>query len=633
MIKKVVLKNFKIHQHSEIYFEEMLSILTGENNSGKTSLLESLLIFQECYNHTLHQIKSSSSSKVKSEVLEKGDYDFQPKFIGSFSSVRSESYYELFYKNSKTFEILIEVVLNDKTIKIGFVIAKGRNATAYNIMPSIDDESLQNINSFNPQRLLMFLKSSPISSIVRNEPYLAPKMLEKYLIEGSNLSIMRNRLLKIQQEDKLRELESQIKYILNFESFELEIDYNRNQDLYIKANFKTDSMDEFQDIAMLGSGTLQIIEVLISLNLEDSYKLRIALLDEPDSHLHRKLQGQLLTKLREISHNAIQIILTTHNEQIVSHANLSEILHLYIPQTSSSMVVKPFVNGYQRGRTTGFIQNAQKQALYSSLGISTTAMNMLEAVESDRVVLVEGGSDALYIEALQERRSKLFPVGKSNQVAFWSINGIDDLPNKLKYWKSILENIVNEESIWSKAVLLLDSDTLADSEMQELAKEIKKEFSIELIYWKSYTIETVLLERVEGFAYTFATLFGLDRDRVVQKVQEYIGSIEIENYKHKISKQRQSRQKHFECFNNPKLKLNDGHIYSEYITMLQGASSVANYLYGKKEVFDLIVYLLEVFSIQTTQPIEDILVEMFLAYDGNYWQSSWTQILRGIYDK
>jgi exonuclease SbcC len=70
MIKKITLKNFKIYQDSEIHFKEMMSILTGENNSGKTSLLEAFLIFQECYKHTLHKIVRKTSSKVKKKFYQ-----------------------------------------------------------------------------------------------------------------------------------------------------------------------------------------------------------------------------------------------------------------------------------------------------------------------------------------------------------------------------------------------------------------------------------------------------------------------------------------------------------------------------------------------------------------------------------
>lgn len=609
MIKKITLKNFKIYQDSEIHFKEMMSILTGENNSGKTSLLEAFLIFQECYNHTLHRIARKTSSKVKNKILSVGDYDFQSQFITQFNSVRSENYYELFYQNTDSFEISLNINIDDQIIDIKFTISKARSESAYNITPHINNNSLQTLNEFDSENLIFFIKSSPISAIVRNEPYYPPKMLDKYISENSNVSIMRNSLLKIKNENKLLNLQSQISYILGFENFQLNVIYDINKDLYITAKFKTENMNEYQDIAMLGSGTLQIIEILISLNIEDKYALRVALLDEPDSHLHRKLQSSLLSKLREISKNNIQIILTTHNEQIISNANLQEILHLYIPKKSNKLNVKPLSIDYK------------------SLGV----MNMLEAIESNKVVLVEGSSDAVYIEALQQRRTKLFPTKHQNKVAFWSINGIDDLPNKLKYWKSILENISNEKNVWSKSILVLDMDCLSRDEAEELANKIKSEYNINVLFWNSYTIESIILEDINGFSNTFALIFDLDKIEVAREVNTLLSKINIEEFKKKISGQRTSREKTYEVFNSRKLKLNDGQKYYTYIKYLENSQNKANYLFGKDEIFEIFNILFNKFKIVEHIENQDLVVEMMQHYDSQYWQSQWTDILNQIY--
>lgn len=609
MIKTITLKNFKIYQDSEIHFHEMMSILTGENNTGKTSLLEAFLIFQECYKHTLHKIVRKTSSKVKNNILSVGDYDFQSQFITQFNSVRSENYYELFYQNTDSFEIGLNINIDDQTIDIKFSISKARLESAYNITPYIDNNSLQTLNEFDSENFIFFVKSSPISAIVRNEPYYPPKMLEKYISENSNVSIMRNSLLKIKNENKLLNLQSQISYILGFKNFQLNVMYNINKDLYLTAQFKTENMNEYQDIAMLGSGTIQIIEILISLNIEDKYSLRLALLDEPDSHLHRKLQNSLLSKLREISNNNIQIILTTHNEQIISNAKLQEILHLYIPKKSNKLNVKPLSIEYQ------------------SLGV----MNMLEAIESNKVVLVEGSSDAIYIEALQRRRTKLFPTKHQNKVAFWSINGIDDLPNKLKYWKSILENISNENNVWSKSILVLDIDCLSTDEAEELANQIKSVYNINVLFWNSYTIESIILEDINGFSNTFALIFDLDKIEVAKEVNSLLSKINIEQFKNKISGQRTSREKTYEVFNSRKLKLNDGQKYHTYINTLENSQNKAQYLFGKDEVFDMFKILFNKFKIVEHIENQDLVVEIMQHYDSQYWQSQWTEILKQIY--
>jgi len=629
MLKKINLENFKIHQNSEIYFDEMLSILTGENNSGKTSLLESLLIFQECYNATLHKISTRNSNNVKNNVLKVGDYDFKSKFIQSFNSVRSEDYYELFFKDSDAFFISLTLNIEDQTIVLPFKISKARNSTVYNIESTIDSESLRLLNSYNPLKLIFFVKSSPIFNIVRNEPYYTPKILEKYMFENANLSIMRNRLLKLKQDNKMLELQGQIAYIMGFKEFTLDVKYDINTDVYIDVKFKADFTDEYQDIAMLGSGTLQIMEVLISLNMTNEYKLRIALLDEPDSHRHRKLQLNLIEKLREISQNNIQIFLTTHNEQLISNAKLSEVIHLY-QNTKALMIAKPIQPAIEQGRQIGFLNTIDKNKIYTSLGISSSVMNILESIESDRVVLIEGKSDAMYIQALQQRRKSMYATSSEKKVSFWSINGIDDLPNKLKYWKQILEKISNEKTIWDKSILVLDSDSLTLDEKSILKEEIKKSFAIETYFWDTYTIETILLENVEVFSKTFSQLFNVDVNTVNNIVNTEISNVKIENFTKKINGQRKSRAKTYEFFSNQKLKLYDGDNHSEFLKYIENMPNKALGLFGKEEVFIILDKLFNSFDIEVEDEKEDILLNIFLNFQ--QLQPNWISILKKIYE-
>ena len=409
MIKRLRVKNFKIHKNTEIIFESFLVILTGENNSGKTSLLEALMIFKECYDQNLRQIQRKTSKNVQSGVLSVGQFDFKAsEFVPYFAAVRSENYYELFYQGTKSFELEAEFEIDNTTFTLVFEVKQGRNQTAYNIESRTDEYNLVLLNQFSPETLLDVIKSVPVSSVMRNEPYLAPKMLAKQLSENAQVSSLRNRLLQIERMHKLTELQSQLQFIMGFEVFDLRVAFDPNEDLYITAEFRVNKKDHYQDIAMLGSGSLQMLEVLVSLNLASKSSCRVVLLDEPDSFLHRALQQNLISKLREISSNGVQIISTTHNEQIISSANLNELYHLGNPKQGQK--VRSLSADLPHGRTTGFVAPVAKSNLYDALGVSASAMNVLEAIESDRLILVEGRTDALYLQALQAKRQQLMPV-------------------------------------------------------------------------------------------------------------------------------------------------------------------------------------------------------------------------------
>lgn len=629
MIKRIELKNFKVHKHSIIDFNQNLSIVTGENNTGKTSLLEAFLIFEECYNFTKGQIKSSKSDYVKRGILNVNDYVFVIDFLSQFKSVRSKDYHEVFYQNSKKITISIVFKLGSEDLEVTFNIEKGRNGTVYKIIPKISDNNLQRLNQLNKIDFFTFIKSSPISSILQNEFFLPPMQIQEEVSKGNNLNVMRNRLNTINPQ-VLHNIQNQIALILGYDSFEFQISYDVNRDLYIKANFRVNSDKYYQDLALLGSGALQLIEVLISVSFSSDYEQKLILLDEPDSHLHRLAQRRLVDTLRQTTSNSIQIILTTHNEQLVGNAQSGELLHLY--SDPNVMEVNPIVANFKAGRGKGFIQNSSTDKVYQSLGISASAMQFLEAIESDIIVFVEGRSDAVYLEALQAKRESLpFVTHSRKKVSFWSLGSITDLPNKIEYWKAILEPIKNKKSLWEKSIILVDLDFTSIDEMERIKFHIEKKYNIKLIYWQSYTIESILLEDIQLLCKSVSRLFGIDLASLVSFVTNHLQNINLQNFTNSISGQRQQREESYKVFKDQILKLNDGNNYSKYLATLQNSNRLPSLVYGKKNIEALIDNILNHYDIKTPLNSDEIILALIENIDMNDWQPYWSDILEKIY--
>ncbi len=627
MIKSIELINFKVHKHSIVNFNENLSIVTGENNTGKTSLLEAFLIFEECYHFTKGQIKTSKHRHIK--ILKINDYTFSSRFLAHFKSVRSKDYSEVFYQNESLITIKIEFQIQNKEFFISFKIDKGRNGTVYNIIPDIDSNTLQILNSLEDINFFNFIKSSPLSSILQNEFFLPPMQIEQELSKGNNLNVMRNRLNNLNPQT-LQNIQNQIAHILGYKSFEFKIAYDVNQDLYIQSLFKIDGATHYQDLALLGSGALQLIEVLVSSGLSSTYQQKIILLDEPDSHLHRLAQRRLVDTLRQTTSNSIQIILTTHNEQLVANAQSGELLHLY--NDPIKMEVHPIVANFKSGRGKGFIQNNSTNKVYESLGVSASAMKFLEAIESDVIVFVEGKSDAEYLEALQHKRESLPFVNPSRKkVTFWSLGSITDLPNKLSYWKDILTPIKNKQSLWEKSILLVDLDFTSIVEMEALKKEVEKEYNIEMIYWQSYTIESILLEDIQIFCQSVSNLFDIDLNSLSQFVSNELNKIDINNFSNSISGQRKQREITYSIFKNKVLKLNDGNNYNQYMASLKNSNRLASLLYNKEDIDKLLKSIFNQYNINTQLSSDEIILGLIESIDMNHWQSYWSDILEKIY--
>lgn len=631
MITRLKVKNFKIHKETEIFFDSALSILTGENNSGKTSLLESLMIFVECYQNSLRKIQRTNNKKIKAGQLQVGQYDFASQFIPFFSSVRSENYYELFYQESKTFELIADFRVNDVAFTLGFEVKQGRNQTAYHIEARTTPENLIRFNEVSPATLLAVIKSVPVASVMRNEPYMPPKMLDKQLSENAQTSTLRNRLLQISALHKLTDLQNQLSFIMGFEDFDLNVAFNPNDDLYITAEFRTDKSANYQDIAMLGSGSLQMLEVLVSLNLSSKSFTRLVLLDEPDSFLHRRLQQKLISKLREISKNQVQIVCTTHNEQVISSAQLNELYHLGNPKEGQK--VHSLSSDLPQGRVKGLISPKAKSNLYEALGVSASGMNILEAIEAERLVLVEGRTDALYLQALQAKRQQLFPITHPKKVAFWSINGISDIGNKLKYWKEIFSSIKNGQSLWDKASLLLDSDFLDETEMNEVATQAQKIFNIRVMTIQSYTFESSFLLDLPRFIQGLSTVFNLKIEQVSNKVEAWCQTILERDQSSSIENQRRSRSSDFAVFKSSQLnKLCEGNGYLKYVKNLNADPQKLARVSDKSDVFLLFKDMATLSTINFSAYSDEALLLYFIEeLDAHSWPQEWTPLLKEIY--
>ncbi|MDM8562949.1 hypothetical protein QUF54_06300, partial [Candidatus Marithioploca araucensis] len=249
---------------------------------------------------------------------------------------------------------------------------------------------------------------------------------------------------------------------------------------------------------------------------------------------------------------------------------------------------------------------------------------------------VEGRSDRVYIEALQAKRRDLFPVPQERKVAFWSINGISDLPNKLSYWKDILNNIRNEKSLWEKSILLLDRDALSNEEIDALSKSLSERYGINTIFWNAYTIESILLENLTGFCRSLAKQFCCKAEQIQQFItQSKFSEVEFFYFqKIRFERQREGRQKEFEVLNQNTLKSLSAHNKHErFIKGLRQQENQFHLFFNKDDVFDLLQVIYTEFAEKENIFLADEqrLLGVIDHIDGDFWQDSWTHILQKVY--
>lgn len=276
----------------------------------------------------------------------------------------------------------------------------------------------------------------------------------------------------------------------------------------------------------------------------------------------------------------------------------------------------------------------EKTQLYDALGVSASAMNILEAIEADQLVLVEGRTDALYVQALQAKRQSLVPAPHPRQVAFWSINGISDVSHKLKYWRDIFSSIKNSQTLWEKAVLLLDSDYLDRQEMTEVSDKVQEKFGITCYWLPSYTLESSLLLNPSAFEKAVSRAFSIPEEQVHEQFQQWQQEINIEDRQNKIEAQRRTRIGDFRALDSRFLSsLCEGNHYASYLRELESDAQQLARLATKEDVNEIVRACAGLSDNTHFEALSDeaLLLHVIGAAERRFWFSEWTSILQAIY--
>jgi predicted ATPase len=92
----------------------------------------------------------------------------------------------------------------------------------------------------------------------------------------------------------------------------------------------------------LSDGTVMLIGLIVALYFTQTSLL---IIEEPDRHLHPALIGRLMHHLKETAWRQ-QILVTTHNPEVVRHTPLESLLLVQRDREGFSQITRPSENEY-----------------------------------------------------------------------------------------------------------------------------------------------------------------------------------------------------------------------------------------------------------------------------------------------
>jgi hypothetical protein len=332
MITKLTLSNFK-SIGKQVYDFTQFDLLVGRNNSGKSTVLQALAIWQFCVDE-FHRSKRSGSKGIQ-VVLPNFTALPVPEFnlLWKDRDIRRSP-------NKKQEYILIGIRVewqseSGETGSFGVDLRYHSPQTIYAI-PDGGWPKFRDCEKRGDLPTIAYVP--PFSGLEPAEKWLDIAPIRQQVGKGQPGSVLRNLLLKVcpspprGQDGRIvkgykhpadwQELADIIKRWFSVKIHEPK--YDSGKDVYITVEYRQNDKD--YDIIAGGSGFHQTLTLLAFLY---GYQPTTILLDEPDAHLHVNLQREILDYFKwKSSERNTQFLIATHAEEFVRGVDFSQIYSL-----------------------------------------------------------------------------------------------------------------------------------------------------------------------------------------------------------------------------------------------------------------------------------------------------------------
>lgn len=403
MINKIIIKNYKIFDSFELNFNSDLNIVVGNNEAGKSTILEAInltlskrlngrqieqelspyLFNKDCVDLYLKSLKETtpdSLPKILIELYFSENPELQ--FLrGSNNSGKSDDIgikieiaFNEDYKDE--YEKLLENKDQIKSIPTEYYKVNwysfANNAISNRSLPVglsyIDATNirLQSGTDYYMQSII----SSGLETKERVELSVAYRKLKEQFSDQPSIRGINNNL-------------NQKKGAITDKNLAISIDVSQ------KTNWETNLIPHLDDLPFqfIGKGEQSALKIMLALERQAS-ESHIILIEEPENHLSFSSMNILISKIREKC-SGKQIIITTHSAYILNKLGLDKVILLNSKKASFLNTLPEDTKNYFR-KLSGY--------------------DTLRLILAKKAILVEGPSDELIIQKAYLLKYNKLPI-------------------------------------------------------------------------------------------------------------------------------------------------------------------------------------------------------------------------------
>ncbi|MDR1181278.1 MAG: DUF3696 domain-containing protein [Bacteroidales bacterium] len=308
MIRQVELNNFKSHKHTQLYFSN-LTVLCGANGSGKSSIIQALLLIRE------------SNMRNPNEWFEYLNLKTNSVIIGTAK--------DALYQFSETDEISFKISTGEEAdIVLNFqikdliksVIEKSNHCIK---SKSILDESLfqkgkcQFISSARLGPQLLYPKNDFVADVFEqiSEKEGKAEYVVHFLEKKRNQDVLPEICKAGFATDLFTQLTAWEREICSGVNLFVEDKGLLGYELKYQFNTSEGKTDKYNAINV-GFGLTYVLPVIVA--ILSAQKDAILFIENPEAHLHPKGQAQLAELIALAAQAGIQIVIETHSDHIIN---------------------------------------------------------------------------------------------------------------------------------------------------------------------------------------------------------------------------------------------------------------------------------------------------------------------------
>ena len=479
---KFTIERFRQFSQAMTVDLDPVTILIGANNSGKTSILQAISLFQYCMERCL--TRNGKNGGASHWHLKKSDNvppeEFGPLPVSTPTELWPDG------KPKDSISLTAEFAAGGT---ISFEIKLQYNL--FNIKPTVTDVADLDglLDSFAIRMIPVF------SGLLTREEFLVLPARDERQRAQRYGEIVRNLLFSLKKDAPDRfELLGQLLSRL-YPDAGIDVNYDeevarRIASARIESAYHDDNLQKSLDLIVAGSGLHQAVQIFAGL-LQPG--ISMVLLDEPDAHFHARLQGGLMRILTDLVKALnLQFVIATHSPQLVRTA------------PSGSLRV------CRRGVVVPFSPGPDQLELLDHLGVMER-MELIPLLQSRRVVFVENREDRQIIELFVRKRLGMRAEQTLNGLTFlytYQEPVSARVLEKARQVNDILKNPDLAALGFTGEVTFIaigDRDYRTDAEThseerehREKAKQHSFGFPFELRLWRRTEIENYLLD-IEAF--------------------------------------------------------------------------------------------------------------------------------------